>query len=108
MICLYINSCKKGDTKMSRALLILMSLVFIMSCSEEQQNKISRLGVTWLEGDYRVTYADGEHVKSWLVKDGKVTTEPEKGYYYFWADVNGKRQYVQTPISSSYIEEVIR
>ncbi|MFV2058379.1 MAG: hypothetical protein ACC707_18085 [Thiohalomonadales bacterium] len=87
--------------------MILFLLVFLFSaCSEEQQNKISRLGVTWLEGDYKVTFAEGSHVKSWLVKDGKVTTEPTKGYYYFWATVNGNKQYVQTPIARSYIEEV--
>jgi hypothetical protein len=40
--------------------------------------------VTWLEGDYRVTYADAQHVKSWVVMGGKVTSEPDKGYYYFW------------------------
>jgi len=80
--------------------------LFLGACSEEQQNKISRLGVTWLEGDYRVTYADGQHVKSWIVKGGKVTTEPEKGYYYFWARVDGKKVYVQTPIGRTYIEEI--
>jgi len=76
------------------------------ACSEEQQNKISRLGVTWLEGDYKVTFSEGSHIKSWIVKDGKVTTEPAKGYYYFWADVDGKNTYVQTPIVRSYIEEI--
>jgi hypothetical protein len=81
-------------------------LLLLGGCSEEQQNKISRLGVTWLEGDYRVTYADGEHVKSWTVKDGKVTTEADKGYYYFWATVEGKKIYVQTPIYRTYIEEI--
>ncbi len=84
--------------------IFLSTLLF--GCSEEQQNKLSRLGVTWLEGDYRVTYADGEHVKSWMVVDGKVTTEPAKGYYYFWARVNDKKVYVQTPIARTYIEEV--
>lgn len=88
-------------------IVITVSLsALLIGCSEEQQNKISRLGVTWLEGDYRVTYADGEHVKSWDVIDGKVTTEPDKGYYYFWARVNGKKVYVQTPIGRTYIEEI--
>lgn len=87
-------------------LLLLLSLVLLGGCSEEQQNKISRLGVTWMEGDYRVTYAAGNHVKSWVVKDGKVTTDPAKGYYYFWARVNGEKIYVQTPIERSYIEQI--
>jgi major membrane immunogen (membrane-anchored lipoprotein) len=91
---------------MKRLLIPLSLLLLLGGCSEEQQNKISRIGVTWLEGDYRVTYADDSHVKSWVVRDGKVTTEPGKGYYYFWATENGKKFYVQTPIERSYIEEL--
>ena len=86
--------------------LFLLFPLFLSACSEEQQNKLSRLGVTWLEGNYRVTYADGSHVKSWEVRDAKVTSEPEKGYYYFWVKVDGKKRYVQTPITRSYIEEI--
>ncbi|MDH5785198.1 MAG: hypothetical protein OEZ16_06255 [Chromatiales bacterium] len=90
-----------------KKLMILGALIVALSgCSEEQQNKISRLGVTWLEGDYRVTYAVDGHIKSWVVRDGKVTTEPDKGYYYFWALENEKKIYVQTPIERSYIEEI--
>lgn len=82
-------------------------LLFLLSaCSEEQQNKISRLGVSWLEGNYKVTYADGQHVKSWIIRDSKVTSEADKGYYYFWVDVNGSKRYVQTPIERTYIEEI--
>ncbi|NOY66061.1 MAG: hypothetical protein GXP13_01455 [Gammaproteobacteria bacterium] len=91
---------------MRRIMLIIFVSFFLLACSEEQQNKISRLGVTWLEGDYKVTYADGSHVKSWVVRDGKVTSEPGKGYYYFWTRVDGKKRYVQTPIGRSYIEEI--
>lgn len=87
---------------------ILIAVLLLSACSEEQQNRISRIGVTWLEGDYRVTYADGAHVKSWLIHSGKVTSEPAKGYYYFWAknQETGKKFYVQTPIARSYIEEI--
>lgn len=81
-------------------------LTLLSACSEEQQNKLSRLGVTWLEGDYKITYADGTHVKEWTVRDGKVTSESAKGYYYFWADIDGKKSYVQTPIARTYIEEI--
>jgi hypothetical protein len=94
---------RKGVFVLVAGVLLVASLA---SCSQEQQNKLSRLGVTWLEGNYRVTYADGSHVKSWLVVDGKVTSEPQKGYYYFWAKVNGKKVYVQTPIGRTYIEEM--
>ena len=88
------------------SILLFSGLIFLSACSEEQQNKISRIGVTWLEGDYKVTFAEGNHLKSWTILDGKVTTEPEKGYYYFWATENGRKIYVQTPILRTYIEEI--
>jgi hypothetical protein len=91
---------------MPRLLLILIPGLLLGGCSEEQQNRLTRLGVTWLEGNYRVTYADGEHVKSWEVRDGKVTSEPDKGYYFFWVRRDSKRYYVQTPIARTYIEEI--
>lgn len=91
---------------MARILPLLFTLLLLGGCSEEQQNRLGRLGVTWLEGDYRVTYADGEHVKAWEVRDGKVTSEPAKGYYFFWAKQDGKTFYVQTPIGRTYIEEI--
>ena len=87
-------------------LFLPLVLLLLTACTEEQQNKISRIGVTWLEGNYQVTYADGSHVKSWIVRDSKVTSEPEKGYYYFWIEKDGKRRYVQTPIARTYIEEI--
>lgn len=87
-------------------LLAPLVLLALAGCSEEQQNQISRLGVSWLEGNYRVTYADGEHVRRWEVRDGKVTSDPQKGYYYFWAQIDGRKAYVQTPIGRTYIEEL--
>lgn len=89
-----------------RLILPLLALISLVGCSEEQQNRLSRVGVSWLEGNYRVTFAEGNHLKSWTVMDGKVTSEPAKGYYYFWATENGKKLYVQSPIERSYIEEL--
>jgi hypothetical protein len=80
--------------------------LLLSGCSEEQQNRLSRLGVTWLEGNYRVTFATGSHVKTWEVRGGKVTSEPGKGYYFFWATVDGKSRYVQVPLEQTYIEEI--
>lgn len=91
---------------MKKLFLIVSFVLLATACSEEQQNKISRIGVTWLEGDYLVTFASGSHQKTWEVKSGKVTSEPAKGYYYFWAIENGKKIYVQTPIERSYIQEI--
>lgn len=89
-----------------RTLCSLVVLLAVAGCSEDQQNKLSRVGVSWLDGDYRVTYASGEHARSWEVHDGKVTSDPQKGYYYFWARVDGKKVYVQTPIGHTYVEEI--
>ena len=91
---------------MKKIIVLGFILMTLTACSEEQQNKISRLGVTWLEGDYKVTFAEGDHIKTWIIKNGKVTTEAVKGYYYFWTNVDGKKRYVQTPIARSYIEEI--
>jgi hypothetical protein len=85
---------------------LLGGLLGLSGCSEETQNRLSRLGVTWLEGDYRITFVEGSHVRTWEVRGGKVTSEPDKGYYYFWAKVDGKDTYVQTPIVRTYIEEI--
>ncbi len=35
---------------MTRILPLLFSLLLMGGCSEEQQNRLGRLGVTWLEG----------------------------------------------------------
>lgn len=84
----------------------LLAATLLSGCSEEQQNRLTRIGVTWMEGDYQITFAEGNHVKTWVVKDSKITSEPEKGYYYFWALKKGQKVYVQTPIARTYIEEV--
>lgn len=70
--------------------------------SQEAQNRWKRTAVTFLEGNYDVTYTDMNNVKVWKVRNGKVTSEPDKGYYFFWV---GKK-YVQTPIARTYIEQV--
>lgn len=85
---------------------LALCALLLGGCTEEQQNRLARVGVTWLEGNYKVTYADGEHVRSWTVRDGKVTSEPGKGYYYFWAREGNRTFYVQTPIARTYIEEL--
>ena len=96
-----------GEMNMSKRLLLAVLLTLLLAgCSEEQQNRLSRLGVSWLEGDYRVTYADGSHVKTWVVRDSKVTSDAAKGYYFFWVEEKGKKLYVQTPIARTYIEEI--
>lgn len=91
---------------MMTPVMVLVVAVMASACSQEQQNKLSRMGVSWLEGNYQVTFVEGSHKKTWTVLDGKVTSEPAKGYYYFWAVEEGRKFYVQTPIVRSYIEEI--
>jgi hypothetical protein len=97
---------RHSGTRTLRAVAVLAAFALATGCSEEAQNRLSRLGVTWLEGDYRITFAEGNHLRSWEVRSGKVTSEADKGYYYFWAKVDGKNVYVQTPIARTYIEEI--
>jgi hypothetical protein len=97
---------RHSGTRTLRAVALLAAFALATGCSEEAQNRLSRLGVTWLEGDYRITFAEGNHLRSWEVRSGKVTSEADKGYYYFWAKVDGKNVYVQTPIARTYIEEM--
>jgi hypothetical protein len=82
--------------------LALLTLIVLLSgCTQDQQNKLSRKVVEFLDGNYQVTYANGSTTKTWIIRNGKVTTS-EKGYYYFWDE---KKHYVQTPIENTFIEE---
>jgi len=89
-----------------KPLVLMVFILLSVGCSEEQQNKISRFGVSWLEGDYKVTFYEGSHKKEWQLLDGKVTSDPQKGYYFFWIKKDGKSKYVQVPIARTTIEEI--
>ncbi len=84
-------------------------LMLLTSCTEETRNKLSRQTDNVLGGNYRVSYIDsGAVVKSWTVKDGKITSGKDDkgqviGYYYFWSEEAG---YVQLPIERTIIEEL--
>jgi hypothetical protein len=79
------------------------------ACTEETMNKLSRQADNFLGEDLKVSYVDGgQIVKSWTVKDGKITTGRDDqgraiGYYYFWSIETG---YVQLPIERTLIEEI--
>ena len=47
-----------------------------------------------------------EGKKEWVVIGGKVTSDPQKGYYFFWVKEGGKKRYIQTPIARTVIEEL--
>lgn len=77
-------------------------LLLLTACSEDQQNQLARKVVEYLDGNYQVTYANGSTSKTWIVRNGKVTSNP-KGYYFFWDE---KKHYVQTPIENTFIEAI--
>ncbi len=90
--------------------LFFISLFFLGSCTEESRNKIFKQADNVLGKDLRISYvADGgKIVKSWTVRDGKVTTHKDEqggtsGYYYFWSVESG---YVQVPIVRTIVEEI--
>ncbi len=88
--------------------LIALALSCIVGCGD-MWNMFSRKKMENFDGDYKVTTFDDSFVREWEVKDGKVTSEVEKGYYYFWAiDPNDEDEelYIQTPMNKTIIEEM--
>ena len=91
--------------------IIAATVMFVLtSCTEEARNKFSRSVQQNILGEkLKVSYIDyGKVVKTWIIKDGKVTSGKENGsgaplgYYYFYSE-NG---YVQLPVSKTLIEEI--
>lgn len=87
----------------------VIGILLLSGCTEESMNKLSRQADNFLGEDLKVSYVDGGTVvKSWTVKDGKITTGRDDqgraiGYYYFWSIETG---YVQLPIERTLIEEI--
>ena len=88
----------------------LLCLLINVGCTEESRNKIFKQADNVLGKDLRISYVadSGKIVRSWTVKDGKVTTHKDEqgqasGYYYFWSIESG---YVQVPIVRVIVEEI--
>lgn len=87
--------------------ILIIMFITIVSCSQDSQQQLARKKIEYLDGDYNVTYTDQGIIKVWHVRDGKITSTPEKGYYFFWArNEKDKEFYVQAPINRVFIEEV--
>lgn len=92
-----------------KLLALIVSVFLLSACTEESMNKWSRQADNLLGEDLKVSYVDGgQVVKTWTVKDGKITTGRDDqgraiGYYYFWSIETG---YVQLPIERTLIEEI--
>ena len=96
------NQCIIFWSMKMKKLALFALLVLLSGCTQDKQNEISRKFVEFLDGDYLITYANGQTTKTWTVRNGKVTST-DKGYYYFWDE---KKRYVQTPIENTFIEEI--
>ena len=85
-------------------------LILLTSCTEESRNKLFRSVQQNVLGEMlKVSYVDyGKVVKTWVIKDGKVTSGKDEnsgrplGYYYFYSETG----YVQLPVDKTIIEEV--
>ena len=96
---------------MQKTFYVFILFLFIQGgCTEESRNKIFKQADNVLGKDLRISYVadSGKIVKSWTVRDGKVTTHKDEqggssGYYYFWSSESG---YVQVPIVRSIVEEI--
>ena len=96
---------------MTKTIYVLILFLLILSgCTEESRNKIFKQADNVLGKDLRISYVadNGKIVKSWTVRDGKVTTHKDEqgaasGYYYFWSIESG---YVQVPIVRTIVEEI--
>ena len=76
--------------------------------SGDTENRVARLGVSYFDGDYVITYHGYVGVDVWMVKSGKVTSEPSKGYYHTRVRTqDGKTAYMQLPIKNTVIEEYV-
>ena len=85
-----------------KTLISISLLLLLTGCKQDQQNELARKVVEYLDGNYQITYANGSTSKTWIVRNGKVTSNP-KGYYFFWDE---KKHYIQTPIENTFIEEI--
>jgi uncharacterized protein YcfL len=88
---------------------VIAVALLLAACTEEKRNELSRDVVNVLGENLKVSYVDGGVVvKTWTVKDSKITTGKDEhgmqlGYYYFWSEETG---YVQLPIERTIIEEI--
>lgn len=79
--------------------LLAAALVSLVGC--DAINRSTRTMDTMLGGDYEV-HVQG-FAKPFHVDNGKITSEPEKGYYIYYPTINGEKRLVQSPIQTTTI-----
>ncbi len=77
----------------------MMMVLLITGC--DRINNANRTIDTMLGGNYEVHILG--HNEPYIVKNGKITSVPEKGYYVFYPKLNGKKTLVQSPIQLTTI-----
>lgn len=82
-----------------KSLVLLCTALLLSAC--DKVNNASRTMDTMLGGDYKVIVQGIE--KPFFVKNDKVTSVPEKGYYVFYPMIDGKERLVQSPIQLTTI-----
>lgn len=82
----------------SMAVVVLVA-ASLVGC--DKINRTARTMDTMLGGDFEVHILG--HDKPYFVNNGKVTSVPEKGYYVFYPEVDGKKVMVQSPIQITTI-----
>ena len=80
--------------KNTSVVIAMLSILFLTGC--DKVNKASRTMDTMLGGDFTV-YVQGID-EPFIVKNDKVTSVPEKGYYVYYPIIDGKERLVQSPI----------
>ncbi len=86
--------------------LVVLGVLIYFALPGDTENRAKRLGVSYFDGDYVITHNGYSGMNVWLVIDGKVTSEPDKGYYHTRAaGVSGKTIYLQIPMANTEIEE---
>ncbi|MFT6029430.1 MAG: hypothetical protein ACI8O8_001166 [Oleiphilaceae bacterium] len=82
-----------------KILVLTFLALFITGC--DKVNQASRTMDTMLGGDYKVIVQGID--EPFFVKNDKVTSISEKGYYVFYPIIDGKERLVQSPIQLTTI-----
>tara|TARA_R110001592_G_scaffold103298_2_gene291139 strand:- start:6469 stop:6738 length:270 start_codon:yes stop_codon:yes gene_type:complete len=80
---------------------LVLSFLAIFMSGCDKVNNASRTIDTMLGGDYKVIVQGIE--EPFYVKNDKVTSVSEKGYYVFYPIIDGKERLVQSPIQLTTI-----
>lgn len=80
---------------------LVVALLSIAGC--DFINRSTRTMDTMLGGDYEVHIHGFD--KPFYVNNGKITSQPDKGYYIFYPTIDGKKRLVQSPINLTTIIE---